>query len=163
MQAHRVVTYVQLPLDMQELYLNDLQAWVMDACRNASGQTRAANLLDALYHPTRSTTGLARWNAIGPHAALRAAYRLSNEAVSILLLAAAPQLWGGLAHIYAEVSPAGHGHADVRLLRKLLGNDIDLGRELVSDAPLVAFGLVTRHSSGTITPSRDVIRRLAGA
>jgi hypothetical protein len=168
MQAHRDIVVLdtyrsKLPRAMQELYLNDLQAWVLDACRNATGSDATiGKMLDALFGQRGSSTGLSRWEFIGPHAALRSAYRLSRDAVTILLVAAAPKLWGNLAFVYDALSPSGNGRADFNVLRRLLGDRIDLRRELAADAPLVAFGLVTVSPSGAVSVDSEVVCRLAG-
>jgi hypothetical protein len=98
--AQRVVTldtHSHLPLAMHQLYLADVQAWVVATCRRATNRL-VGNMLDALF-ARGGCADLARWQWIGPHAALRSEYRLSQDAIAILLLAAAPKLWGNLSFI----------------------------------------------------------------
>jgi hypothetical protein len=168
MQVHRDVVVLdthrsKLPQAMQELYLADLQAWVLAACRNVSATDKPiGNMLEGLFERTESTGGLVRWQWIGPHAAVRDTHRLSQDAVMILLLAAAPKLWGNFAYVYDAISSTSRGHADFNLLRRLLGDRIDLRRELSADSPLVAFGLVKVSATGAVSVTSDVVCRLAG-
>jgi hypothetical protein len=153
-----------LPRSMSQLYLADLQAWLADACRRAIRQhgtsdPSAPALLEALYGGG-SSEGFARWGTIGPHVALRHEHRLSEDAMSLLLFAAAPKLWGGFAHVFAAIT--GRLQLDQHTLAMLHGDRGAVVRELVRDAPLVAFGLVTVRPMGAIRASADVICRLAG-
>ena len=73
-------------------------------------------------------------------------FALSNLARMVLMLTAAPQLWGEIAQLYAIVTgnPA-RAIVDEHVLRQLLGprvNPHDLASELTPQAPLRRFGLV---------------------
>ena len=92
-----------LPRAMLDAYLDDLRSWISDLCR-AAGNGPALSLVDALHGPCSAPGAFSRWDAIGPHAALRREYGLSRDALAILLVAAAPRLWGSLAHVYAAVT-----------------------------------------------------------
>jgi hypothetical protein len=148
-----------LPHAMLDRYLADLRAWVAERCRAAGGRAPLA-LIDALYADGGSPAGFARWESIGPHAGLRREYGLSPDAVAILLVAAAPRMWGMFAHVYAAV--AGRVEVDANVLGVLLGDRAAAVRELDRSAPLVAFGLVSVRASGAVVPSAEVVCRLAG-
>lgn len=152
-----------LPLAMHEAYLLDLQAWVVDACRKATRADRAAtSLLDALF-AHRSAASFARWASIGPHARLRRELGLSDDAIDILLLAAAPRMWGALTHVYAAIPPrVGVTIVNQHVLAALVGNRPGVLGELRRDAPLVARGLVSVRPTGSVVVSDHVIRRIAG-
>jgi hypothetical protein len=144
---------------MLDAYHADLRAWVRDLCR-AAGHGPGIGLIDALYPATGEPGAFVRWDAIGPHASLRRTYDLSHDAVAILLLTAAPRMWGPFAHVYAAVT--GRVIVDEHVLARLLG---DLGavlRELARGAPLLAHKLVSRRPTGEIVASAEVLCRLTG-
>lgn len=150
-----------LPRAMLDVYHADLRGWIAELCR-AAGHGPAVGLIDALYGERTSPSGaFARWDAIGPHAELRRQFNLSRDALAILLVAAAPRLWGPLAHVYAAVT--GRVHTDEHMLAQLLGDRAAILRELAPGAPLLAFELVTRTPTGNLVASAEVVRRLAGA
>ncbi len=151
--------HVQLSFASSEQYLADLQAWVADACRSAIGASAAA-LIEALYGPCRPRAGVARWSTIGPHAILRREHQLSAAATSILLLAAAPILWGGFAYVYAAIT--GRREVDRHVLAVLHGDRAAVRRELGREAPLVASDLVSVRATGAVVASKHVVCRLAG-
>jgi hypothetical protein len=158
--------HCQLPHAMQQQYLLDLQAWVADTCRaaircgGAADRDTAEALLDGLFPSPGAGASFARWDAIGPHAAIARENGLSPDAVAILLLTAAPRMWGGLLHVYAAIT--GRTAIDDHALAVLLRSQMTVVRELSREAPLVAFGVVSRRPTGSLTVNRDVVCRLAG-
>ena len=151
-----------LPAEMQDVYLSDYRAWVVEACRReAARNARALAILDALCVGTGSAARFRNWSAIGPHAALRREYGLSEDALAILLLCAAPQLWHALGHVYVTIATQRRG-VDARLIGDLLANRCTVQRELAPDAPLLACGLVSQRSNHSLVVSRDGVLRLAG-
>ena len=149
-----------LPRAMLDAYHADLRGWVAELCR-AAGRGPALGLIDALYGERTTLPGaFARWDAIGPHAELRRQYGLSRDALAILLVAAAPRLWGPLAHVYAAVT--GRVHTDEHALAMLLGDRSAILRELAPGAPLLAFELLARTPTGNLVASAEVVSRLAG-
>lgn len=148
-----------LPRAMLDTYLDDLRSWVSELCR-AAGNGPALSLVDALHGPSSAPGAFSRWDVIGPHAQLRREYGLSRDALAILLIAAAPRLWGSLAHVYTAVT--GRVVIDEHVLATLLGDRTAVVRELARSAPLVAFGLVTIRPTGAIVASAEAVGRLAG-
>ena len=148
-----------LPRAMLDTYLDDLRSWVSDLCR-AAGSGPALSLVDALHGPCSEPGAFSRWDAIGPHATLRREYGLSRDALAILLVAAAPRLWGSLAHVYASVT--GRVVIDQHVLATLLGDRSAVIRELAPTAPLRAFGLITIRPTGALVASSEAVGRLAG-
>jgi hypothetical protein len=102
----------------------------------------------------------ARWDTIGPHASIAWDHGLSPDAVAILLLAAAPRMWGGLLHVYAAIS--GSVAIDEQTLATPVRSRMALVRELSREAPLLAFGVLSRRPTGAIAVDLDILRRLAG-
>ncbi len=147
-----------LPPAMLDAYHADLRGWIRDLCR-AAGASPSMDLIEALYPTTTTPGAFARWHAIGPHAALRREYGLSNDAVAILLVAAAPRLWGPIAHVYAAAT--GRVGIDEHVLAALLDRGAVL-RELAPGAPLLAYRLISRRPTGAIVASAEVVCRLAG-
>ena len=86
--------------------------------------------------------------------------RPARDAIAILLVAAAPRLWGSLAHVYAAVT--GRVVIDEHVLARLLGDRSAVVRELARTAPLVAFGLINIRPTGAIVASAEAVGRLAG-
>jgi hypothetical protein len=156
--------HAQLPLAMREAYLADVQAWVAGMCRWAARNDRSTlGLIDALYGLSSSSERIARWRSIGPHASLRREFQLSDDAVSILLLACAPYLWGAMTHVYAAIArPIAGVLVNQHLLAALVEDRFIVLRELCREAPLVRNHLVRVRPTGAIVPSTDVLRRFAG-
>lgn len=158
--------HAQLPQAMQQQYLVDLQGWISDTCRaairygGATDQETAEALLDALFPPAGAGAAFARWDAIGPHAGIARDNGLSPDAVAILLLAAAPRMWGGLLHVYAAIT--GRTQVDEHAMATLMRSRMAALRELSREAPLLAFGGVARRPTGALTVNADVVCRLAG-
>jgi ATPase family associated with various cellular activities (AAA) len=73
-------------------------------------------------------------------------FALSSLARKILVMVAAPQLWGELAQLYGIVTSAsGRAICDEHLLRLLLGDHVnphDLAHELLPTQPLRGLGLI---------------------
>jgi hypothetical protein len=157
--------HAHLPLAMREAYLSDLQAWVAVTCRAAARRVdnRAAlGLIDTLFGRAPAAD-VSRWQSIGPHAALRRAHGLSDDAVSVLLLATAPRLWGTLSHVYAAICSGGyHFVLGAHVIGALLGDRRAVATELARTAPLVTHGLVTLRPTGAVMVSPEVVCRLAG-
>ncbi|HEU0029323.1 MAG TPA: ATP-binding protein [Kofleriaceae bacterium] len=96
-------------------------------------------------------------------------FGLSSLARMILVLVAAPQMWGEVAQLYAVVAnnPT-RDVVDEHLLRQLLGprvNPHDLAHELSPTEPLMRFGLVQTTSSAPrpftgLAPNPLVLSRL---
>jgi len=151
-----------LPLATREAYLADLQGWVLGMCRAAAkADYSTVRLIEGLFGTGGSAASLAPWHGNGPHASIRREFQLSEQAVQILLLAAAPYLWGSLTHVYAAITRPQSCLVGVRLLTELLGDRGAVMRELCREAPLVRHGLVRVHATGAIVASSPVIARLA--
>jgi hypothetical protein len=148
-----------LPRAMLDAYHADLRAWIRDLCR-AVGRGPGLGLIDALYPATSEPGAFIRWDAIGPHAMLRRQYQLSHDAIAILLVCAAPRMWGPFAHVYAAAT--GRVTLDEHVLARLLGDRSAVLRELSSTAPLLTYRLVSRRPTGEIVASAEVLCRLAG-
>jgi hypothetical protein len=170
MHPHRDVLlldtqHAQLPLAMREQYLVDLHAWVTDHCRAAArrgeGERFAMPVIDALCGPAAPPIGFARWRSIGPHASLRREFGLSDDAVAIMLLVAAPRMWGALTHVYASLVRSFSGIVvSQQLLATLLDSRTMVLSELACQAPLIRNGLVSIRGNGAIVASGTVVRRL---
>jgi predicted kinase len=151
-----------LPRDAHARYLDDLRAWVAALCRPAGGDPAA----DA-----EATAAFARWRDGAPHVELADRLGLSPLAGTLLVLAAAPQIWGELARSYGQVSadPA-RPLVDELLLAQLLGADavarVELARELDDDAPLIRSGAIERGRGtrpyAALTVHPVIARALAG-
>jgi hypothetical protein len=186
-----------LPPDKLEAYLADARAWVVSLCRTAlatahdTGRLGGASSaeLDAILgdHGGHAADELARahkleedaaqrfsrWNRRGvPHVELARELRLSPMAMSLLLLAAAPQIWGELARVYGLcVADRARPLIDELLLAHLLEADTPtraaIGRELDEDAPLICRGAVTvargLRPYAAISVHPAIARRLVGA
>jgi hypothetical protein len=179
-------------------YLDDYRTWVGSLCRTAhaialdGGQVArgdGAQELEAIVAPSsgrasdilararaaecEATERFERWNQRGaPHIELAAELGLSSAATTILILAAAPQIWGELARAFGIVArdPA-RALVDELLLAHLLEADIPgraaLARELDSDAALVRTGAIELGRGArpymSISVHPTIARRLAGA
>ncbi|HTR51792.1 MAG TPA: hypothetical protein VMJ10_13845 [Kofleriaceae bacterium] len=157
-----------LPLALRDSYLVDLLAWVAARCRDAIVRGMFAKparaLLDDAVAGLGPSCGLARWETLGPHAALRRELGLTLAATALLVVAAAPRLWSTIAIVYRMAGARGPA-LDRKLAVALLGGDREaeaaVALELASDAPLVRSGaLVVRGES--IAASDAIVRRLAG-
>ena len=160
--------YQPLPLAMREQYLVDLQGWVIAMCQMAAaarGDRSTLALIQALFGACGHAGSFERWASIGPHASIRREFQLSDHAVSILLLASAPRLWGCMSHVYASVSmPSCRFVVDTNLVGVLLDDRDAAMRELHREAPLVRAQLVSvRAATGAIVPASAVVRRLGTA
>lgn len=183
--------------DELKAYLADARAWVVSLCRTAfataldTGRLVRAEPpeLDAVLGDQRgraadartrarkleedATKRFSRWNRDGaPHVELAHELGLSPLAMSLLLLAAAPQIWGELAGAYGLcVADRARPLVDELLLAHLLEADTPrraaIGRELDQDAPLIFSGAVTLARGlrpyGAISVHPTIARRLAGA
>jgi len=186
-----------LPPDKLEAYLADGRAWVVSLCRTAlatahdTGRLGGAapaeidsvlgdhgghatdELVRAHQLEEDATQRFSRWNRRGaPHVEIARELRLSPMAMSLLLLAAAPQIWGELARAYGLcVADRARPLVDELLLAHLLEADTPtraaIGRELDEDAPLIASGavIVARglRPYAAISVHPAIARRLVGA
>ncbi len=155
--------------DALDEYLADAFAWISALCRTA--QAGAAS--DVREQEDLAAARFARWNRSGaPYIEVARELGLSTMATTILLLAAAPQIWGELARTYGVLAgDAARPLVDELLLAHLLGAGTrarsEIGRELDPDRPLVSSGAVeigrgTRpYAAITVHPA--IARRLAGA
>jgi ATPase family associated with various cellular activities (AAA)/Winged helix domain, variant len=107
-----------------------------------------------------------------PLAALASEFQLSSTAQLVLLVAAAPALWGELARLYGILAnDEGRALVDELMISTILGphaSHYDVARELDRDSPLVRHGLL-HFTSGkprpftAITVDTIVVRLLRGA
>lgn len=168
-----------LSLGALDRYLADMRAWVLGNCRVAltagvaSGridETPGA-MLDALIAAGGTASGdvarFLRYDATAPHVALARQLGLSGMATAIMVLAAAPSLWGDFAQLFLKIGFTGRAIVEERLLGALLDKDrASIASELEPGAPLVHTG-VCQLGAGTRPNARVivhplVIRRLAG-
>ena len=144
------------------MYLADLQGWVLGMCRVAARADRSTvGLIDALFGRGGSAASLDHWYSTGPHASFRRELQLSDDAMQIMLLAAAPYLWGALTHVYAAIKAPTNCLIGMQLLVELHGDRDAVARELGRESPLVRHGLVKIYPTGAIVASSSVIARLA--
>ncbi|NVB82131.1 MAG: ATP-binding protein [Kofleriaceae bacterium] len=165
-----------------------MRRWVVASCRAALATAGARDAHDdvsfAMPQPPSeaATTAMAAardaldvfstWADGAPHVELARALELSPLATRILVLVAAPQIWGELARAYGRCTadPA-RPLVDELLLAHLLHADsrqrAALGRELDEDAPLIRTGAVVLarglrpYAAVAVHPA--IARRLAGA
>jgi ATPase family associated with various cellular activities (AAA) len=163
-----------------DAYLTDTRAWVESLCRTAlaiaagepTDEAAAQRLAAARAAERYAAERFSRWNRRGaPHVELARELDLSPMATTILVLAAAPQIWGELARSYGRCSddPA-RPLVDELLLAHLLEAPTAtrslLGRELDPDAPLIRSGAATLgrglrpYAALAVHPA--IARRLAG-
>jgi ATPase family associated with various cellular activities (AAA)/Winged helix domain, variant len=178
-------------------YLACVRRWVAALCRTAlavacdegrSGAVDPAERVEALLVPRAgrapervaearaaeavASEELARYGGVAcPHVELARDLGLSPTATSVLLLAAAPQIWGELARVYAMLAadPA-RALVDELLLCELLEADsrlrAELARELDPEGPLVRVGAIQLGPQprpyASITVHPVVVRRLVG-
>lgn len=169
-----------LPLQALDRYLADMRAWVLGNCRVALtggaacgriGRTPGA-MLDALIAAGGTASGdvarFLRYEATAPHVAIARQFGLSSTATAILVLAAAPQLWGDLAQLYKMIGFTGRAIVEERLLAALSNLDLAvIAAELDPGAPLAVTG-ACKHGPGTrpnapLIVHPIIVRRLAGA
>ncbi len=142
----------------------------LSLARNAAA---ARALAHARAEEREAAEVFSMWGRRGaPHVELALELGLSPMATTVLLLAAAPRIWGGIARAYAlcTADPA-RPLVDELLLAHLLEADActraAIGRELDDDAPLVRTGAVAigrglrPYASVTVHPA--IVRRLVGA
>jgi hypothetical protein len=107
-----------------------------------------------------------------PLAALAAEFQLSSTAQLVLLVAAAPALWGELARLYGILAnDEGRALVDELMISTILGphaSHYDVARELDRDSPLVRHGLLHASSAKqrpftALTVDTIVVRLLRGA
>ncbi len=108
--------------------------------RLAEAREQVAEVITAASVLERSLVGTR------PLGELAEEFELSPLAIKVLVLVAAPQLWGELAQLYGIVAGAsGRSIVDEHLLRLLLGDLVaphHLAHELLPTEPLHRFGLV---------------------
>jgi hypothetical protein len=140
-------------------YLGDVRAWVSALLRTAAAREaaaltprgeRAAAALEAARAEERDATDrLERWRGRGvPHVEVARELGLSPMATAVLLIAAAPQIWGEISRAYGAraLGPA-RPIVDELLLAHLLEADdaaarAMIARELDAGAPLVRTGAI---------------------
>jgi hypothetical protein len=165
-------------LDALDQYLSDMRAWVVQSCRTALAAGTACGrigrlpgaMLDALVTACGSSgdaVRFMRYSGDVPHVALARQLGLSAMATAIMVLSAAPRLWGDIAQLYAKIGFTGKAIVEERLLAALLGCDrAAVKRELDSRAPL-AITHVCKIEAGArpdapVIVHSTVVRRLAG-
>lgn len=167
------------PLQALDRYLGDMRAWVIEGCRGALAAGTASGrfgptpgaLLDALVAAGGTASGEATrfFHAApgAPHVALARQFALSRTATALLVLAAAPQLWGDLARLYQMIGFTSRAIVEERLLAALANvASADVAAELAPGAPLVVTGACWFASGSRPTAPLVVhplvVRRLAG-
>lgn len=140
-------------------YLGDMRAWVSALCCTAAAREaaeltprgeRAAAALEAARAAERDATDrLERWRGRGvPHVEIARELGLSPMATAVLMIAAAPQIWGEISRAYgARVAGPARPLVDELLLAHLLEADDAAAREMIAreldaGAPLVRTGAV---------------------
>jgi ATPase family associated with various cellular activities (AAA) len=155
-------------------YLTDTREWIERLCSTAQVLAgRGDEVLPAAREREQAATEqMARWNRRGtPHLEIARELGLSATATTVLLLIAAPQIWGELAHSYGRcVADPARPLVDELLLAHLLDAGtaarVAIARELDDDAPLVASGAVELgrglrpYAPLSVHPA--IARRLAG-
>lgn len=168
-----------LTLAALDRYLADMRAWVLGNCRvalaagTASGRIgeKPGAMLDALIAAGGTATGdldrFLRYDATAPHVALARQFGFSSTATALIVLAAAPQLWGDFAQLYKMIGFTGRAIVEERLLAALLDMDrATIAAEIDPGAPLAVTGVCklgcgTRPNAPLIVHPL-VVRRLAG-
>ncbi|MGN6105389.1 MAG: ATP-binding protein, partial [Kofleriaceae bacterium] len=164
-----------------EQYLDVTRRWIVCLCHTAiaiapatSGAAPAAELVARARAAERAASeAFAAWSDRGsPHVELAVELGLSPMATTILLIAAAPQIWGEIARTYGPCTadPA-RPLVDELLLAHLLeattATRAAIARELDDDAPLVRSGAIEvgrgLRPYAAITVHPAIARRLAGA
>ncbi len=176
--------------ELLETYLEATRHWIVSLCRTAialapkvaaraglvAPEAEAAS--DSVIAAARAEEGEAMaqftaWAQRGaPHVEVSQELGLSGTATAVLLVAAAPQIWGELARTYGTcTADAARPLVDELLISHLLEANAEtraaIGRELDEDAPLVRSGAVTIGKGlrpyAAITVHPAIARRLAGA
>ncbi len=155
-------------------YLRDARAWIDCLCATALAVARRdeAAITDMRQRERAAAESFSGWNRRGaPHIEVARELELSPMAGTILLLVAAPQIWGELARNYAACAndPA-RPLVDELLLAHLLEADIStrsvIGGELDDTAPLVRRGAIELGRGvrpyATLSAHPAIARRLAG-
>lgn len=168
-----------LSLQALDGYLADMRAWVLGNCRvalaagTASGRIgeKPGAMLDALIAAGGTATGdlerFLRYDAKAPHVALARQCGYSGLATAVLVLSAAPILWGDFAQLYKMIGFTGRAIVEERLLAALLNKDhATIAAEIDPGAPLAVTGVCklgpgTRPNAPLIVHPL-VVRRLAG-
>jgi len=156
--------------DELDEYLDDVRAWVSSLCRRAVAGAPA----EARAEERAAAERLARWrHREVPHVEIARELGLSQLAATVLLVVAAPQIWGELARAYgACTAEPGRSLVDELLLAQLFeaGSTLmrtAIGRELDDDAPLVVTGTIEVDASvrpyAALRVHPAITRRLAGA
>jgi hypothetical protein len=158
-------------LSLREAFFDDYRAWVIARCRDAIRRVplaigaEANGLIESMLDGTGSADELERWSSIGPHAAVRRELVLSADAVDILLLVAAPQLWGVLPRIYERIDNGGRAAVNAQVLTRLLGGTpaaaAMVARELAHDAPLRKHAAIELRANGGLKASPAMVARLS--
>ena len=190
-----------LGVDELTAYLDDLRTWIGALCRTAlavawdtgriprdpGGATLATEIdasagarglagdavTNAREMETAAAQRLRAWARRGvPHVEIAHELQLSSRATSLLLVIAAPQIWGELARAYGVITadPA-RPLVDELLLAHLLEAGTlaraALAEELDEDSPLVASGAVIVGKGlrpfASLSVHRAIARRIAGA
>jgi ATPase family protein associated with various cellular activities (AAA) len=166
----------QQSLDPEALedYLTDTLAWVECLCATAAAAAGGSEDAQAAAREVErvATDRMARWNrGNAPHAELARELGLSPTATTVLLLIAAPQIWGELARSYGRcVADPARPLVDELLLAHLLDAStsarVAIARELDDDAALVASGAVEvgrgLRPYAALSAHPAIARRLAG-
>jgi len=151
-------------LRTREAYLDELRHWVATCCRGVIARRDAkrdrvpAAMLDLLATPAkrRARTEANVW---GPYQALGLELGIPPFALAVLVLAAAPRLWGLIAFVYDDLG-AKYQAVDASLLASLLGGAPQMreavARELRPDAALVRSGLITLRGNAAVVTQRAV-------
>jgi hypothetical protein len=132
----------------------------------SDAENHLAEARNALAAIERTAAG-----SLTPIDGIVAEFGLSPLARSILLVVAAPRIWGEIARIYGVVgNDTQRAIVDEMLVRQILGSNVgvhDIARELDNDRPLIRHGLV-RLGPGVMRPFLTlqvdslVIKRLRG-
>jgi hypothetical protein len=150
-------------LGSREACLDQLRHWVATCCRSVIARREQrhgvpAAMLDlvAIPAPRRAHTEANAW---GSYQVLGLELGIPPLALAVLVLAAAPRLWGMLAFVYDGLG-AKHQAVDASLLAALLGGAPQMreavARELRPDSPLVRAGLVTVCGTAVVATRRAV-------
>lgn len=168
-----------LTLAALDQYLADMRAWVLGNCRvalaagTASGRIgdKPGAVLDALIAAGGTASGelerFLRYDAKAPHVALARQCGLTGTATALIVLAAAPILWGDLAQLYKMIGFTGRAIVEERLLAALLDMDLAaIAAELDPGAPLAVTGVCKlacgARPNASLIVHPLVVRRLAG-
>ncbi|MCB9572831.1 MAG: ATP-binding protein [Kofleriaceae bacterium] len=124
----------------------EVAAMVLGVRDLAAPQRRAAEAAAAVAHDALRTATAALGDRVSPLTALGDELALSPLARDLLVLIAAPGLWGELARLYGILANDEHrAVCDEQLLVELCRGRVDrhaIGRELDRDQPLVRHGVV---------------------